>query len=178
MARKGRNAPRKGKMMKKEDASKLAPEASMRPKARPSSKLAPRASMRPRARPNDTTMEASLRPRARPDDMPTVDEIGAIERGNRAARRTAEDLAMFALPGANIGRNVAKMAEEAAAKESMGMKYGGKVKKMKKGGKMPDLTGDGKVTQADVLKGRGVFKKGGKVRGYGLARGGKACKMR
>jgi hypothetical protein len=29
-----------------------------------------------------------------------------------------------------------------------------------KGG-MPDLTGDGKVTQADVLKGRGVFMKGG-----------------
>ena len=29
----------------------------------------------------------------------------------------------------------------------------------------PDLTGDGKVTRADVLKGRGVegFKKGGKV---------------
>jgi len=27
----------------------------------------------------------------------------------------------------------------------------------------PDLTGDGKVTQADVLKGKGVFKKGGKV---------------
>jgi hypothetical protein len=31
-----------------------------------------------------------------------------------------------------------------------------------KGGKaLPDLTGDGKVTRADVLKGRGVFKKGG-----------------
>ena len=27
----------------------------------------------------------------------------------------------------------------------------------------PDLTGDGKVTQADILKGKGVFKKGGKV---------------
>ena len=25
----------------------------------------------------------------------------------------------------------------------------------------PDLTGDGKVTQADILKGRGVFRKGG-----------------
>ena len=25
----------------------------------------------------------------------------------------------------------------------------------------PDLTGDGKVTQADVLKGKGMFKKGG-----------------
>jgi hypothetical protein len=27
----------------------------------------------------------------------------------------------------------------------------------------PDLTGDGKVTRADILKGKGVFKKGGKV---------------
>ena len=37
------------------------------------------------------------------------------------------------------------------------------VKKMRSGG-MPDLTGDGKVTRADVLKGRGVFKKGGAVK--------------
>ena len=36
-------------------------------------------------------------------------------------------------------------------------------KKMSKGG-MPDLTGDGKVTRADVLKGRGVFKHGGAVK--------------
>ena len=35
-------------------------------------------------------------------------------------------------------------------------------KKMKKGGKVfPDLTGDGKVTFKDVLKGRGVIKKKG-----------------
>ena len=27
--------------------------------------------------------------------------------------------------------------------------------------KFPDLTGDGKVTRADILKGRGVYKKGG-----------------
>lgn len=33
--------------------------------------------------------------------------------------------------------------------------------KMKKGGKFPDLTGDDKVTKADILKGRGVFQKGG-----------------
>ena len=44
--------------------------------------------------------------------------------------------------------------------------------KYAKGG-MPDLTGDGKVTRADVLKGRGVFKKGGKVKK--MAYGGKAC---
>ena len=34
---------------------------------------------------------------------------------------------------------------------------------MKDGGKFPDLTGDGKVTRADVLKGRGVFQDGGDV---------------
>ena len=39
-----------------------------------------------------------------------------------------------------------------------GKKDGGKVKK-----KFPDLTGDGKVTRADVLKGRGVFAKGGRA---------------
>jgi hypothetical protein len=49
--------------------------------------------------------------------------------------------------------------------------------KMKKGmayskGGMPDLTGDGKVTRADVLKGRGVFKRGGSVKKY--ASGGSA----
>jgi hypothetical protein len=34
---------------------------------------------------------------------------------------------------------------------------------MAKDKEFPDLTGDGEVTRADVLKGRGVFKKGGKV---------------
>ena len=38
-----------------------------------------------------------------------------------------------------------------------GKKDGGKAKKF------PDLTDDGKVTRADVLKGRGVFKKGGRA---------------
>ena len=62
----------------------------------------------------------------------------------------------------------------------MGKKHGGVIK-MKEGG-FPDLTGDGKVTKADVLKGRGVFKKGGSVnkkkiiraakRGFGAAKRG------
>tara|TARA_R100001510_G_scaffold28061_1_gene24768 strand:+ start:132 stop:650 length:519 start_codon:yes stop_codon:yes gene_type:complete len=34
----------------------------------------------------------------------------------------------------------------------------------KEGGGFPDLTGDGKVTRADILKGRGVFKKGGTLK--------------
>ncbi len=58
-------------------------------------------------------------------------------------------------------------AEEAAEAAEVGappptMRSGGSVKKFRKGG-MPDLTGDGKVTRADVLKGRGVFRKGGSV---------------
>ena len=42
----------------------------------------------------------------------------------------------------------------------------------------PDLTGDGKVTQADVLKGRGVkgMMRGGKVNG--MMRGGPVKMMR
>lgn len=39
------------------------------------------------------------------------------------------------------------------------MKCGGSM--YKSGGSFPDLNKDGKVTKADVLKGRGVFKKGG-----------------
>ena len=46
------------------------------------------------------------------------------------------------------------MAKKCAACEKA------KMKKMAKGG-FPDLNKDGKVTKADVLKGRGVFKKGG-----------------
>ena len=42
-------------------------------------------------------------------------------------------------------------------------KAGKKVEKKKSGKKFPDLTGDGKITRADVLKGRGVFKRGGDV---------------
>jgi len=38
-----------------------------------------------------------------------------------------------------------------------GFKLGKKVEKKKKKKKFPDLTGDGKVTFADVLKGRGVI---------------------
>ena len=36
-------------------------------------------------------------------------------------------------------------------------------KSYKKGGKVPDLNKDGKITKADVLMGRGVGRKGKKV---------------
>ena len=58
------------------------------------------------------------------------------------------------------------MRQETGNKRAMqetgnkGMMGGGMVKKYKGGGSVkggfPDLTGDGKVTQKDILKGRGV----------------------
>lgn len=77
-----------------------------------------KSSPRPRMRPDD--MEEGLaprrspRPRMRPDYM--EEEAGAVERGNRAAMREAYD-------------------QETLAK-GRGMMMGGKVKKMKAGGKV------------------------------------------
>lgn len=63
-----------------------------------------------------------------------------------------------------VARGAGVSTEEARRRlREAGMNRGGAVKKMNKGG-MPDLTGDGKVTRADVLKGRGVFKHGGSVK--------------
>ena len=73
-------------------------------------------SPRPRARPSKPPMKrpmaTSPRPRMRPEFM--EDDGGAVERGNRAAMREAYDQQTLA----------------------GGMKYGGKVKKMKAGGKV------------------------------------------
>ena len=57
-----------------------------------------------------------------------------------------------------------EMEEEGMMKMKMGAKmpmyrYGGAVDNYAKGGKVfPDLTGDGEVTMADILKGRGAIK--------------------
>lgn len=64
------------------------------------------------------------------------------------------------LENGNVNLNYIAMAKKCmSCGGSMGKKS-----KMQKGGAFPDLTGDGKVTKADVLKGRGVFKKGGTVK--------------
>ena len=152
----------------------------MRPKARP------KGMMKKKKAASNAPM-SSIRPKARPNTIVTPEEAGAIERGNRAAKRRADE----AMPMMKAGGMTKK-----------GYKKGGMAKKgYKAGGKMPDLSGDGKVTQKDVLMGRGVikkkaggmmkkkgyakggmmkkgYKKGGKIRGYGMARGGKVCKIR
>jgi len=74
------------------------------------------------------------------------------------------------------GMMKSKMASKGGARGGKKMMPGG----MKNGGsasKFPDLTGDGRVTQADILKGRGVTKKkGGGMAKKGYAKGGMAKK--
>jgi len=65
-----------------------------------------------------------------------------------------------------VNREEARRRLDAKEKAEEGMRRGGKIKKMASGGSFPDLTGDGKVTRADVLKGRGVFNQGGRVKRY------------
>jgi len=71
---------------------------------------------------------------------------------------------------------VNKLFKKAAdkLKEKNKKKVGGRIK-MNKGGSMPDLSGDGEVTQKDVLIGRGVIKKkaGGKIKAKKM----KKCRM-
>ena len=72
---------------------------------------------------------------------------------------------------ANKGRAVGVViSKEDEKKHPEDFKYlknknGGSMKKAKSGGKFPDLNKDGKITKADVLKGRGVIaKKGASVK--------------
>ena len=69
-----------------------------------------------------------------------------------------------------VKKNISKLFPEVPEVK----KKGGKVtKKMAKGGSFPDLNKDGKITKADILKGRGVIKNGGKVK---TAKGGATLK--
>ena len=78
------------------------------------------------------------------------------------------------------GMMKAKGMAKGGAMKKKGYAMGGaamKKKGYKKGGaagKFPDLTGDGKVTQKDILRGRGVpgIKKGGAMTKKGMAKGG------
>ena len=68
-------------------------------------------------------------------------------------------------------------AVKKGVKKLTGMKSGGTVKKAKSGGSFPDLNKDGKITKADILKGRGVIaKKGASVKKAKAGTSMKKCK--
>ena len=77
-------------------------------------------------------------------------------------------------PNQSIGQRTMRMAKNGGSLKSipkgnkglpkLSKKIRNKMGYMKEGGStFPDLTGDGKTTYADILKGRGVFGKGGSV---------------
>ena len=68
---------------------------------------------------------------------------------------------MFGSSAADIpkGSQLEKQKKGGVIKKKM--KAGGLVKKAKSGGSFPDLNKDGKITKADILKGRGVIAKKG-----------------
>ena len=84
--------------------------------------------------------------RINPDDFPTyekgTDSAVAFQDAFRQAREARADT--FEFEGRTYTADLPVNREE-----------------MAEGGKFPDLTGDGKVTQADILKGRDVFQEGG-----------------
>ena len=102
----------------------------------------------------------------------------AIDKAYRNRRRSGEispEEAGRGMAKANIDRIHDSYFDGPDFEKPREMKNGGKVRGYASGGAaFPDLTGDGKVTRADILKGRGVkgFKYGGKVGG---CRGGGAA---
>ena len=81
-----------------------------------------------------------------------TDKARAERVGNRISERRANR---------GIGQSTKPTAEKVSADidKVAGMKRGGMVKKAKNG--FPDLNKDGKITKADILKGRGVIAKSG-----------------
>lgn len=81
-------------------------------------------------------------------------------KAERVAERMVERRSRVARGSEFLKKNVDKLYPEVP---SVGKK-GVKVAKAKKGGSFPDLNKDGKITKADILKGRGVIKNGGKLK--------------
>ena len=63
--------------------------------------------------------------------------------------------------GATPQASMPRRSTDTTAVKTRGMKKGGKVSKAKNGKSFPDLNKDGKITKADILKGRGVIAKKG-----------------
>jgi hypothetical protein len=113
--------------------------------------------------PNQPNGAKALQQRANARPIPTYKVGGVVKK----PMPTPADLAAAKAQNEMIKK--ATVSKEDAARFAAGNraseKEGAEMRKMKmaEGGKMPDLTGDGKVTRADVLKGRGVkgFAKGG-----------------
>ena len=110
-------------------------------------------------------------------DSPTVsinnafDYIEKSKNQTQARSRAKEMFEEFDVDGAIEEAGGLEKAFRTAKVSPIKKKLGGAVQsKTQSRGNFPDLTGDGKVTKKDVLRGRGVpgFKKGGSAKKKGL----------
>jgi hypothetical protein len=123
----------------------------------------------------------ALQQRANARPIPTYKVGGVVKKpmptpaasaasGNRMSKQEGDEMRFMDMMEKKKKSSMPSPAASAASGNRMAREEGAEMRKMKmaEGGKMPDLTGDGKVTRADVLKGRGVkgFTKGGKAGKY------------
>lgn len=94
----------------------------------------------------------------RMEDRATRVERGKGVAAGASARQSHKE---FMMEGQKLNKRKAKFD---IPKVSSRPAFAPKVKKAKSGASFPDLNKDGKITKADILKGRGVIKNGGKVK--------------
>lgn len=96
------------------------------------------------------------------------DAMSAVEE-RAGGQRLAREAASESTKGSSRIENLLEKLQDArGARQMPGYEYGGKMD-YAKGGKFPDLNKDGKITMADILKGRGVkgsYGMGGKVKRF------------
>ena len=104
---------------------------------------------------------------------PTKEEMKKIMQDPESPEREVYDKMLKNNPLFKAEKKIKKHLKDKIEKKNK-KKAGGRIK-MAGGGSMPDLSGDGEVTQKDVLIGRGVIKKkaGGKVKAKKM----KKCRM-
>jgi len=129
----------------------------------------------PEPMPNQPNGAKALQQRANARPIPTYKVGGVVKKadGGKAplrltpAEKKMGDALMMTRKGKEVMNAQKRMEDEKEMQRRKKQEAADKLLgiRMKNGGKLPDLTGDGKVTRADVLKGRGVegFQKGGKV---------------
>ena len=97
-------------------------------------------------------------------------EASNKNKNKKTSEQIVKDINEYNLTKSDITASVNKSFSENVAKQNEEAKKNVKKSNMKNKGGFPDLTGDGNVTKADVLKGRGVpgFARGGGMAIQGL----------
>lgn len=97
-------------------------------------------------------------------------EASNKNKNKKTSEQIVKDINEYNITKSDITASVDRAFSEKVAKQNEEAKKKVKKSNMKSKGGFPDLTGDGNVTKADILKGRGVpgFARGGGIAIQGL----------